>query len=408
MKRLSPVAADVRHEPGRDALLRVLADQQVGPTRFMDRRTRSLHWPIRLLTSAATATRAVPLCGRQFSLSPSEGERAGVRGNDFAIFILFLALLGIGSSNAAVVTEDFSTLPASRSWRTFGDGSLFAWNPTNQALDVTWDSSHTNSLFYRPLGTVLTKGDDFSLGFDLRLRDIAIGVNPEKPYTFQIALGLCKLSSITNGNFFRGAGVNRTFGPRNLVEFNYFPAFGEFAPTIAQVVVTTNGQWFYNHDNLLEMLPGDLFNVTMQFRETRLTTVVKRNGQNYGNAQIIEVQSADSDYRIDTFAIASYSDGGQSPPQFSGSILAHGSVDNVSWTVPDPPLIVQRGARVGNFFRVDFDARSNWVYRLEVTTRFQQWYLVAEGFASTNGPMFLQDTQLASDRAFYRVLGDRP
>jgi hypothetical protein len=35
-------------------------------------------------------------------------------------------------------------------WRQFGDGSLFQWNATNQHLEVTWDSSRTNSLFYRP------------------------------------------------------------------------------------------------------------------------------------------------------------------------------------------------------------------------------------------------------------------
>src|SRR5687767_12304718 len=106
-------------------------------------------------------------------------------------------------SGAAAIAESFVTDPATRGWRSFGDTSLFQWNAGNQNVEVTWDSSRTNSLFYRPLEAELTKGDDFSFGFDLRLRDIAIGVNPEKPYTFEIAIGLCKFSSITNTNFFR-------------------------------------------------------------------------------------------------------------------------------------------------------------------------------------------------------------
>jgi hypothetical protein len=193
-------------------------------------------------------------------------------------------------SRAAVMTESFDTNPVMREWRTFGDGSLFHWNATNQNLDVTWDSSRTNSLFYRALGTVLTKSDDFSFGFDLRLRDVMIGVDPEKPYTFQIAISLCDFGSITNTNFFRGAGKTPTYGPRNLIEFNYFPAFSQFAPTIAQVVVGTNNtQWFYNHDNLLEMAPGDLFYIAMEFRREMLITTVEKNGQDDERTRGIDI-----------------------------------------------------------------------------------------------------------------------
>src|SRR2546426_3698015 len=142
-------------------------------------------------------------------------------------------------SGAAAMAESFATDPLPHGWRAFGDGSLFEWNATNQNLEVTWDSSRTNSLFYRPLGTVLAKSDDFSFSFDLRLRDIAIGVDPGKPYTFEIAIGLCKFSSITNARFFRGAGINALYGPRNLVEFDYFPDSG-FGATIAPTVVSSN------------------------------------------------------------------------------------------------------------------------------------------------------------------------
>jgi hypothetical protein len=311
-------------------------------------------------------------------------------------------------SGAAGIAESFGTDPVQRGWRTFGDGSLFHWNPTNQNLEVTWDSARTNSLFCRSLGTVLSKVDSFSLAFELRLRDIAIGVDPNKLYTFPIAIGLCRFSSITNHNFFRGAGVNGTYGPLNLVEFDYFPAFSEFAPTIAQVIVSTNRQWYYNHESLREMPPGDLFEVSMDFYDRRLTTTVKRNGQIYGEPQIINLQSAGTDFRVDTLAICSYSDAGQSPPQFSGSVLAHGVVDNITLVVPDRPPLLLSGGRRERSYRVGFESVSNWVYQLEATSDLGAWGLVTRGVAATNGPMLLEDTNAATGRRFYRIRSDLP
>ena len=66
-------------------------------------------------------------------------------------------------------TENFSADPLQNGWQIFGDTNLFQWDSTNQNLDVTWDSSQTNSYFYNPLGTILAKSDDFSLSFDLQL-----------------------------------------------------------------------------------------------------------------------------------------------------------------------------------------------------------------------------------------------
>src|SRR5687768_13195944 len=87
-------------------------------------------------------------------------------------------------SRAAATAETFDTDPLLRGWREFGDTSLFRWNATNQHLEVTWDSTRTNSLFCHSLRTVLTMEENFRFGFDLRLHDIAIGVNTNKPYTF--------------------------------------------------------------------------------------------------------------------------------------------------------------------------------------------------------------------------------
>ena len=61
-------------------------------------------------------------------------------------------VLPIFNSPADTILEDFSSDPATRGWRAVGQTNLFAWNATNQDLEVTWDSSQTNSYFCKALG----------------------------------------------------------------------------------------------------------------------------------------------------------------------------------------------------------------------------------------------------------------
>src|SRR4051812_35962289 len=68
---------------------------------------------------------------------------------------------GLGAQ-AGTWSEDFSASPQTANWRSSGDTNLFRWNNTSHDLEVTWDSSHSNSFFYHRLGTILTKNDDFS------------------------------------------------------------------------------------------------------------------------------------------------------------------------------------------------------------------------------------------------------
>jgi hypothetical protein len=311
-------------------------------------------------------------------------------------------------SRAAAISENFATDPALRAWREFGDASLFQWNATNQHLEVTWDSSRTNSLFYRPLQTVLTQADDFSFGFDLRLHDIAIGVNTNKPYTFEIAIGFCRFNSITNRNFLRGAGTSPAFGPRNLVEFDYFPDSG-FGATVAPTVVANTNAIRFSDNHPWELTTDDLFRVDMSYTASNqvLRTVMTRNGAAFGPIRDLSLVGF-PDFRVDTFAVVSYSDAMQSPPQFAGSILSHGIIDNVTWSVPDPPLSAFRGDLTQDTFRAEFDAKANWVYRLETTSDLVDWSLVETKSAVTNGLMILEDTEISSARSFYRVVGDRP
>ena len=132
-----------------------------------------------------------------------------------------LALAGLSvlsAARAATITENFSANPLSNGWQVFGNTNLFHWNSTNHNLTVTWDSTQPNSYFYHPLGTYLTRNDDFSIEFDLRLNDIASGVEPGKTGPMQLGFGFLNFAGATNVNFMRGAYGSAP----NVAEFDYY------------------------------------------------------------------------------------------------------------------------------------------------------------------------------------------
>ena len=96
--------------------------------------------------------------------------------------LILWGLVAASISGAATIEEDFSGNPQQDGWKIFGDTNLFHWDATNQNLEVTWDSSQTNSYFYYALGTILARDDNFHLSFDLMFQDYASGTTPGKPY----------------------------------------------------------------------------------------------------------------------------------------------------------------------------------------------------------------------------------
>ena len=342
--------------------------------------------------------------------SPLNGERVRVRGGialpAFCSLMLCIAIITHLPSMlpAATFTENFSGDPAANGWQIFGSTNLFHWDSTNQNLRVTWDSSQTNSYFYRLLGTILTSDDDFSLSFNLTFEDYASGTTPGKPFAAPATIGFLNLDQATHTNFARGAGINPAYGPRNLVEFNFFPSFDVFLPTIGQVIVSTNNSWLYNTDNLMEMTPSQTFSIRMDYVAlTRtLTTVVTNRGAQYGQTQTITVP-LDFDFRVATLSVSSYSD-----VRDMGSILAHGTVDNL--VVVTPPVAVQNvsGGFVGTQWQVQFTSRTNWQYHLERATDFAVWSVVGHPALGNSSVLTLVDPNPQSESAFYRVRASRP
>lgn len=320
-----------------------------------------------------------------------------------SILLLIVALV---SAAGATFTETFSTAPTA--WQVWNPGA-FQWNAAAQNLQVTWDSRQTNAFFYYKLPMLLTRRDDFQMEFSLRFDDLTIGIDPAKKSTFPICIGFLNAREATRTNYFRGSGVNPTTGPRSIVEFSYFPDSG-LGATVGAEIVSTNNQFAYAHTFPIELMVGETYRVKMSFDATSqvLSTEIIHNGQPYGEPpdntiQSLTYTSSFGDFEIDAFGITSYSDAGQSPPQFAGSVLAHGIVDDIVLTWPDPPIKTIEGFRDGQHWVVRFEGVAVWNYTLERTTDVQNWTEVANGA----GVSELTDENPPAERAFYRVSARR-
>jgi len=306
------------------------------------------------------------------------------------LFVLFVA-------HAATITEDFSTNPLQDGWKIFGDTNLFQWFSTNHDLDVTWDSSQNNSYFYHPLGTILTRDDDFSLAFNLQLNSVET-----TGYGFEMALGFLNFGQATQTNFSRGTGADSP----NLAEFDYFPAPDD--GTISPTMISSNMEFASAFDYPLNLATGVLYHIEMTYtasNQTLSTTITYNNGQIFGPIDDVQLDTNFTDFRLDAVAINNYSGAGDA---YGDSTLASGVVTYFVATVPPPPIQNLTGDFTNGNWRAQFLSRSNWVYTLQRTEDFQTWTNVSPAGSGSATNSFLQDTNPPTEQAFYRVQAERP
>ena len=335
--------------------------------------------------------------------------------------LLLPALAGLLLSpfaQAATITQDFSTDPLQSGWAVFGNTNLFNWNSTNHNLEVTWDSSQPNSYFYHRLGTLLSRSDDFSIDFDLLLKNIASNTESNKTGPFEIALGFFNLATATSTNFMRGVFG----GAPGLFELDYFPTgyydFGgifDVVPTITPTFISTNGSGFAPSTFSayeFELPTNVVVHFSMNFAASNQTlmTFLTTNGSPW--MQLTNVVLTDTnmstfsdtdDFRVDTFSISSYSSAGDD----YDSVLGVGTVDNISISFP-LPIQGLTGGFSNTLWQVQFVSRSNWVYTLERAPDLHSWTDVSLTIAGNATTLFLQDTNPPPDAAFYRVRAMRP
>jgi hypothetical protein len=317
--------------------------------------------------------------------------------------LAMLLLSGAATSSlGATLHEDFANDPGRRGWRTFGEAALFLWNSGSESLDVTWDSSKPNSYFYRPLGTVLSKSDELTLSFDLRLPEFAVGTTPGKPFTFELAVGLINWRNATSTNFLRGTGAHSP----NLLELDWFPDSG-FGATLSPVMVSSNGQFAVSHTVPFELNPDNVYHFSLRYSAASqtLTTAVRINDGPSMPARDVVLTPAFTDFRLDTLAVSSYTDQGA-----GGSILARGTIDNLQLIYPNPPLPAMRGGLDAGAWQVVLAGAQGWLHTLERTEDWREWQTVSASHWGTGGELLLRDESAAAlpQAAFYRVRLERP
>ncbi|MGA2868243.1 MAG: hypothetical protein ABSF34_03660 [Verrucomicrobiota bacterium] len=305
---------------------------------------------------------------------------------------VWLALAGwltLSAAHATTITEKFAANPLLNGWQIFGDTNLFQWDSTNQDLDVTWDSSQTNSYYYYPLGQTLTTNDSFCVLFDLQLKDATVS-----DYGSELSVGLLNFSDATNVNFSR---TDATLP--NVFEFDYFPAddYGD-PPSIDASLVDTATNFYFVYDNQ-PLNPGVTYHVLLLHTAgtSTISGEVFTNGQVMSSLPIVYAGYPVGDsgaFQLDTVAISSYAGDG-----FGDSILAHGTVANLAVATPLPVGTINAIAAG----QVQFVSDTNWLYTLEQTTNFQAWSVAAPSVPGTVTNLVLQATNLPVSQSFYRV-----
>ncbi len=306
-----------------------------------------------------------------------------------------------GSAN--VFAEDFVNDPFASGWRIFGDTNLFQWDPTNQNIAVTWDSSQSNSYFYHPLGTTLGQADAFAVDFDIQLSSL------QWTNTFQLAVGLLNITAATDPGFSRALGTSP-----DVFEFNYFPdsgdGFGD--PDIAASMtdgtgdVTVFPNFYFIYDNLPMQL-GTNYHVRLTHGagDGFISATVLTNGVVYTTMPLF-FSGPIGEFRLDTLSISSYSGAGQDPA-FAGSLLAHGTVDNFVVTLP--PLTRNfAGGFTNGVWQTQFKTYTNTHYALQRSTNLVTWDDVTAPTAGDGNAMTLSDTNAVVDKAYYRVRASQP
>jgi len=122
--------------------------------------------------------------------------------------------------------------------------------------------------------------------------------------------------------------------------------------------------------------------------------------------------SGQPDFRVDSFAVISYSDAVQTgPASVHGSVLAHGMLDNIELRLPPFPVRALQLGRFGGVWRAEFQGALGWAYLLERSDNLTQWRPASIRATADvpETPLTLADTNPPSgNSAYYRVRAEKP
>jgi hypothetical protein len=344
--------------------------------------------------------------------------RAKLKDQSMKKMFVTLALAGLFAfvavcSGGTTITENFTNNPSQDGWQVYGDTNLFQWDFLNQNLDVTWDSSQPNSYFFHPLGTIMTRNDDFSIVFDLQINDIVSGTEPGKISPMELGFGFLNRADATDPGFVRADASN-------LAELDYFPLgyyiddtgkTNTIYPTLTPTFISTAYDYSPSAYVPYEVTfpTGELVHVSLTYTASNrtLTATFQTNGVDCLEIPPVVLTddfTTDDNFDVDMFSISSYGSAGDP----YDSVLAHGTIANIVVTVPPPPIQDLSGNFSNGVWQVQFISQTNWLYTLESTPDFQSWTDVSTSTSGNGTNLFLQDTSAISDKSFYRVRADPP
>ena len=304
-------------------------------------------------------------------------------------------------------TEDFSQNPSQRNtWWVAGDASHFHWNAEHQRLDVTWDSTRPNAFYLHPLPTILTRAESFHFRFRLQLSDLQ--TTPGES-TFQIAVGLVRQADSQSPGFFRGAGIHPIWGPRNLIEFDYFPPSEAVTATFSAVAVATNNaRWAMVNRFPFELEPSVPHQIEIRHAatESQLELRVLRDGLPLTGGTT-HLDARFGDFRVDAFAVISYN-GAHQPAGYGGQILAHGSIDDIEIEYPPGPKVVLQPSSPAEPATFAIESVPGWFPVLERRVEGGPWLALPANPISTDHGWRLTDTEPPPLSALYRARLERP
>jgi hypothetical protein len=327
----------------------------------------------------------------------------------------FLAVIRVGAgvalgtatfAGAAVFQESFDTDPSSRGWSHHGDATLMRWSPETGRLEATWDSTRTNSFFHHPLGTVLARNDDFRFSFTFQLEEIHTSP-PEG--TFPLAVGLLRRADAFRSDFYRGAGVNPAWGPRNLVEFDYFPPSTTITATPSSAMVSSNNlRWLSVDLHPYELPLKDPLRVEVVFNagSQTLSLRLSSRGQELTSGTRTLAGSF-GDFRVDAISVTSYS-GEHQPAGYGAELLARGWIDDLEVEFPAPPTTHLSIAVFPAGTQVSFPLVAGWQPMLERSANLVAWQATPADLQTDQEHGRFTDAAPLNAGSFYRVSWERP
>ena len=90
-----------------------------------------------------------------------------------------------------------------------------------------------------------------------------------------------------------------------------------------------------------------------------------------------------------------------------GSVLAHGTVDNIQLHFPAPPIASLTLEVINSIHRARFLSQPGWNYWLERSVTITEWSPVAGPIPGDGSSLTLTDNAPSASSLFYRVRAER-